>query len=246
MSLVSPEIERGADALSQLTFRPSAALRFGVGAILIVSSVVFGGLAVVFVTGIFTAETFPMTLFFIAGAALLAPLAAYMPLLFLPLASRIDLDASGVRLRSVRWRGAVPLPPLLRAHLPYSEIGSVERKDEIFTPLGITSIQTVWSITDKDGRRYELGRNSPQAVVRDHSQCAAREIAARAGLPITDAGAYRMGGVIGSFRRGAPLGGRKLTQAEHGAAQGKAARTMQVVFGIVAVTIAIRACSEGG
>ncbi len=225
------------------TVRPSLPMRIGLGLILAVGVFVFLGLGIVFAVAVAQAETIWLALFFIAGAVLLLPLAIYLALLFLPMLARIDIMQDGVRLRSVRWRGAAPLPPLRTDFIPYPDIAAVERTDAVFRTLGMTSLQTVWSILAKDGRRLELGRTSPQAAANVDYPGAAAAIAERAGLEITDRGAYRMGGIVGSIRRDAPLDAAPMPEDQRTQSYGKAATAMQIAAAFVLLVVAARACT---
>ncbi len=228
-----------------ITVQPSLLMRVGFGLLLALAVIVFFGLGVVFVVAVAQAESIWLALFFIAGVAVLLPLTIYLALLFLPMLTRTDIMTDGVRLRSVRWRGAVPLPPLRTDFIPYADIGAVERTDAVFRTFGMTSLQTVWGILARDGRRLELGRTSPHAAANVDYPGAAAAIAERAGLEITDRGAYRMGGIVGSVRRDAPLDASPMSEDQRVQSYGKAARAMQIALALVFLAIAARACTGG-
>lgn len=221
-------------------------MRIGLGLILAMAVIVFLGLGIVFVVAVAQAESVWLALFFIAGSVLLLALAIYLALLFLPMLTRTDILTDGVRLRRVRWRGAAPLPPLRTDFIPYADIEAVERTDAVYRTLGMTSLQTVWSILTRDGRRVELGRTSPQAAANVDYPGAATAIARRAGLEITDRGAYRMGGIVGSVRRDAPLDAQPMSEDQRARSYGKAATAMQIALAFVLLAMAARACTGGG
>src|SRR5690606_38993213 len=126
-------------------FRPEPGHIFGVGAVLLIALVTFGGLSIV-LFGMAAAGDGAGTLFAALGALVLATMACLCVFAFSTLLRRIELGPQAVFLRLPRSRGAMPLPSLVRARIGYSDIVSVDSRDEIYSTFGLPTVQTVYSV----------------------------------------------------------------------------------------------------
>jgi hypothetical protein len=182
------------------------------------------------------------------GAALgLAALAIYFLLLAAALAMRVEVAPDALRLRLPRWQSVLPWFPWIRAAIPYAEIAAVETRDEVYSSFGLTSVQTVYSIASKAGRRIVLGFTSPLATWNYPFDEAAARIARKAGIAVTDRGAVEVGGIIRSIIKGTPPWSTASIGANARAtARRRAALAMQIAFAMVVVAVALRACLPHG
>jgi hypothetical protein len=116
------------------------------------------------------------------GAALgFAAMAIYFLLLAASLAMRVEVAPDALRLRIPRWQGVLPWFPWIRAAIPYADIAAVETRDDVYSSFGLTSVQTVYSVATKAGRRIVLGFTSPLATWNYPFDEAAARIARNAG-----------------------------------------------------------------
>jgi hypothetical protein len=182
------------------------------------------------------------------GAALgLAALAIYFLLLAAALAMRVEVAPDALRLRLPRWQSVLPWFPWIRAAIPYAEIAAVETRDEVYSSFGLTSVQTVYSIASKAGRRIVLGFTSPLATWNYPFDEAAARIARKAGIAVTDRGAVEVGGIIRSIIKGTPPWSTASIGANARAtARRRAALAMQIAFAMVVAAVALRACLPHG
>jgi hypothetical protein len=182
------------------------------------------------------------------GAALgLAALAIYFLLLAAALAMRVEVAPDALRLRLPRWQSVLPWFPWIRAAIPYAEIAAVETRDEVYSSFGLTSVQTVYSIASKAGRRIVLGFTSPLAAWNYPFDEAAARIARKAGIAVTDRGAVEVGGIIRSIIKGTPPWSTASIGANARAtARRRAALAMQIAFAMVVAAVALRACLPHG
>ncbi len=173
---------------------------------------------------------------------MLALLGVYFFLLVTTLALRIEVRPDGVSIRAPKWRGAVPWFPWIKATIPFSEIAGVETRDEVYSSLGLTTIQTAYSLVTKDGHRIVFGYTSPQGSWGYPFADISGVIAARSNTKVVDRGAIAVGGIARSTIHDLPSWDSPSLTADEGAAsQGKAALTMQIAFALVAIAVAIRA-----
>ncbi len=182
------------------------------------------------------------------GAALgLAALAIYFLLLAAALAMRVEVAPDALRLRLPRWQSVLPWFPWIRAAIPYAEIAAVETRDEVYSSFGLTSVQTVYSIASKAGRRIVLGFTSPLATWNYPFDEAAARIARKAGIAVTDRGAVEVGGIIRSIIKGRPPWSTASIGANARAtARRRAVFAMQIAFAMVVAAVALRACLPHG
>jgi hypothetical protein len=182
----------------------------------------------------------------VAIALALALLAAYFLLILSTLAMRVEVGPSEVRFRVPNWRGGVVAwLPWVRAALPYSEIASVETRDEVYSSFGMTSVQTAYCVVSKEGRRIVFAYTSPLANWNYQFADAAKLIADRASIPLNDRGAVRAGGIIRAVIRGTPSWDTpSMSPEERVEAGNKAARAMQLAFVVVVIALSIRACTQ--
>jgi len=182
----------------------------------------------------------------VAIALALALLAAYFLLILSTLAMRVEVGPSQVCFRVPNWRGGVVAwLPWVRAALPYSEIASVETRDEVYSSFGMTSVQTAYCVVSKEGRRIVFAYTSPLANWNYQFADAAKLIADRASIPLNDRGAVRAGGIIRAVIRGTPSWDTpSMSPEERVEAGNKAARAMQLAFVVVVIALSIRACTQ--
>lgn len=212
------------------------------GLILIGGSIVFLGLAlVILVAGVQNGVV--GLVIGVPAAALTLAFAIYFLFALATMRSRIEVADDGVRLRLNRQRGLLPLPVFDHAVIPYSEIAAVERREEFYAVFGMTTQLDAYSLVTRDGRRYRLGSVSPQGAYNLPYAEAAELIARRAGMPVTDRGGVRAGGLIRTFREGLPAWGEdSMSAGEVVHARSRAALVWQISFALVALAIAVRAC----
>jgi hypothetical protein len=182
------------------------------------------------------------------GAALgFAAMAIYFLLLAAALAMRVEVAPDALRLRIPRWQGVLPWFPWIRAAIPYADIAAVETRDDVYSSFGLTSVQTVYSVATKAGRRIVLGFTSPLATWNYPFDEAAARIARNAGVAVTNRGAVEVGGIIRSVIKGTPPWSAPSIGADGRAtARRRTALAMQIAFAMVVVAVALRACLPQG
>jgi hypothetical protein len=213
--------------------------------LLVLAGVVFLFLALVMVY--VDVANLPGRLAFWGAALGFAAMAIYFLLLAASLALRVEVAPDALRLRIPRWQGVLPWFPWIRAAIPYADIAAVETRDDVYSSFGLTSVQTVYSVATKAGRRIVLGFTSPLATWNYPFDEAAARIARNAGVAVTDRGAVEVGGIIRSIIKGTPPWSAARIGADGRAtARRRAALAMQIAFAMVVVAVALRACLPHG
>jgi hypothetical protein len=213
--------------------------------LLVLAGVVFLFLALVMVY--VDVANLPGRLAFWGAALGFAAMAIYFLLLAASLALRVEVAPDALRLRIPRWQGVLPWFPWIRAAIPYADIAAVETRDDVYSSFGLTSVQTVYSVATKAGRRIVLGFTSPLATWNYPFDEAAARIARNAGVAVTDRGAVEVGGIIRSIIKGTPPWSAASIGADGRAtARRRAALAMQIAFAMVVVAVALRACLPHG
>ncbi|HEV7463246.1 MAG TPA: hypothetical protein VGN85_04965 [Methyloceanibacter sp.] len=213
--------------------------------LLVLAGVVFLFLALVMVY--VDVANLPGRLAFWGAALGFAAMAIYFLLLAASLALRVEVAPDALRLRIPRWQGVLPWFPWIRAAIPYADIAAVETRDDVYSSFGLTSVQTVYSVATKAGRRIVLGFTSPLATWNYPFDEAAARIARNAGVAVTDRGAVEVGGIIRSIIKGTPPWSAERIGADGRAtARRRAALAMQIAFAMVVVAVALRACLPHG
>jgi hypothetical protein len=140
-------------------------------------------------------------------------------------------------------RGPLPLLPVVRAEMAYTDIVSVERRDEIYSSFRITTMQNVYSLVTRDLVRFSLGvvtENWDHQLPFDQ---AAQRIAARAGLQVRDRGAVRVGGVLRAMMNGVPpWSAPPVTPEERTVLRRRAKLTIQVMIALMVLGAALNSC----
>jgi hypothetical protein len=175
----------------------------------------------------------------------LVPLSAYLLLLLIPLAVRIEVGPDGVKLKVPRVRGPLPLLGMLHANLSYDDIVSVQRREEVYVGFGVVTVQMAYSLVMRNGGRILLGvmpQNVGAALPFDR---AAEQIAARLGPGIVDRGAVRVGGIIRALVRDVPAwnaAAMPLEEQRHWRWRG--ALTAQLLTAFLGMIVLLRACTK--
>jgi hypothetical protein len=175
----------------------------------------------------------------------LVMLSAYLLLLLVVLAVRIEVGPQSVRLRLPRTRGPLPLIGMIHADLTYDAIASVERREEVYVSFGIVTVQMAYSLVTCDGCRLLLGvmsRNWGTALPLDK---AAEKIAAHVGRSIVDHGAVRVGGIIRAMVRDLPpwnTAAMPIKEQNHWEWRG--ALTVQLLMVLLGFVVLLRACAK--
>lgn len=172
-------------------------------------------------------------------------LAIYMLLLLLTMVNRVEVRSDRVLLRMARTRGVLPLPRLIRADIPYSDVRSVESREEIYSTFGLTTMLRAYSLVTRDGTRLPLGVMAENAGFQMPFDRAAALIAERAHTGIVVRGAVRVGGILHSMISDVPpWSAEPLSANELAAAQRRATITLQVIGLLVMSVALLRACSQ--
>ncbi len=162
----------------------------------------------------------------------------------------VALARTRLTLGATSLRGVVPVengwsfaPSFRTVDVPVSEIRAVDRRVEIVRTLGLSMARQSLSIVTASGERIGLFTNPDTAVVRLPLGEIAGAIAAAAGIAVTDRGTVisKAPGLFGSASSSwteTPLDAPRAARARRGALI-----TLQVIFGLMALTWILRACS---
>ena len=90
-------------------------------------------------------------------ALMLAGLVAYLLLLLRTNIIRIELTPLRPKLRLPRVGGPLRLLGTIRADIPYTDIASVDTREEVYISFGLAIVQHAYSIVTRDGVRVLLG-----------------------------------------------------------------------------------------
>jgi hypothetical protein len=156
--------------------------------------------------------------------------------------TRISLDAETLDATLADGHNWLLVPHFREVRLSVEDIGSVERRTEVFRTLGMSSMRDALSVVTKRGERIGLFSNTLGTVSTLPLDEVANAIASAAGVPVTDDGTVA---TKGSGLYGAAASSwkeRPLDPASATKARSRATRTMQIVFGLVFFTFALRAC----
>lgn len=176
-------------------------------------------------------------------ALVLLAIAAYLALLLSSLALRIEVGPHSLKMRLPPMRGPLPLLPLIRAELPYTDVVSVERRAEIYSSFGLVTVQHAFSLVTRDGRRLALGVMAERIGHQYPIDRVAEMIAVRAGCPGIDRGAVRVGGVLRAMIDDVPpWSTESLSVSERRRWDKRAARTVTVLMLLLAAGVMLRAC----
>jgi hypothetical protein len=178
-------------------------------------------------------------------ALFLAALATYFLLVLRTTIIRIEVGPERLKLRLPRVRGPLPVIGTIRADLPYGDIVSVERREEVYVSFGLVTVQRVFSILTRNGVRIVLGVMAENWGAQMRFDRAAELIAARAHVPVADRGTVRVGGVIRAMIRDVPPWGAETTDtAVRSRWHRRATLSMQLLMLLVSLTAVLRACSH--
>jgi len=118
--------------------------------------------------------------------------------------SKIQITGDSLSLMAPTWRGPTPAPPYHGETLRFSEIDGVETRAEIYRAAGIQTMMRSYAVKSGD-KRVVLGymkdnATDPAFPLDD----IAKEIAARANVPVTNLGRISAGTQYGALYRGQP------------------------------------------
>jgi hypothetical protein len=175
---------------------------------------------------------------------LLTVLAIYLLLLLRTLVIRVEVGPERLKVRVPRLRGPLPLLSTLRAELPYSAIASVETREEVYSSFGIVTVQRSFRVVTRDGASIPLGIMAENwGAQMPYDQLSAR-IAARAGIPVVERGAVRVGGIVRAIVDDLPPWTTEaMTSTESNIWRRRAAMTMQFVVFVSIATALLRSCN---
>jgi hypothetical protein len=158
---------------------------------------------------------------------------------------RIEVGPQMLKLRLPRLRGPMPLPSLIRAEIPYSDIAAVEHREEVYDSFGLVSVQDAYSLMLRDGTRVPFGALAEHWTKPLPVDEAAERIAQRAGCSLRDRGAVFIGGVVRAIARDTPpWGNETMTAAERKHWHARALLTLRILGVLLAVAALARACSR--
>jgi hypothetical protein len=135
------------------------------------------------------------------------------------------------------------VPRFRTIRLPVREIGSVERRVEVFRTFGLTSMRESLSIVTAGGERIGLFSNANGSLNRLPLGEIAATIAAAAGVAVTDDGtvltkARGLYGEASSTWNERPLDAASATKARRAAM-----RTLQILVALMTLGFILRACT---
>lgn len=157
--------------------------------------------------------------------------------------SKIEIDNDAITMMAPTWRGPTPAPPYKNQKLSFAEIDGVETRAEIYRAAGIQTMMRSYAVKAGD-RRVVLGymkdnETDPVFPLDD----IAKEVAARANVPITNLGRIKAGTQYGALYRGDPhpnakkIDDRALAQIEK--------RNEDVLRGMVLALLTLTALGFG-
>jgi hypothetical protein len=181
----------------------------------------------------------------VAVAVALVALAAFCLLFLSTNWFRIEVGPQIIKLRMPRLRGPMPLPSLIRAEIPYSDIAAVGHREEVYDSFGLVSVQDAYCLVLRDGTRVPFGTLAEHRAKPLPVDAAAERIAQRAGCSVTDRGAVFVGGVVRAIVRDAPpWGSETMTAAQRKHWHVRALLTLRILGALLAVLALARACAR--
>ena len=123
--------------------------------------------------------------------------------------SKIEIDDNHISLVAPTWRGPTPAPPYKNEKLSFAEIDGVDTRGEIYRAAGIRTMMRSYSVRIGDKTvvlGYMKDNESDPAFPLDDI---AKEIAARANVPISNLGLISAGTQYGALYRGEPSANAK-------------------------------------
>jgi hypothetical protein len=156
--------------------------------------------------------------------------------------TRIAIDGTFFDATVIAGHSALLVPHFRTIRLPVAEIGSVERRVEISSILGLTAMRDSLSIVTTGGERIGLFSNTTGALNILPIDEIAAGIASAAGIAITDAGTVttKSQGLYGAAS--SSWNETPLDAASAGKAKQVAVRTLQILVGLMTLGFVLRAC----
>ena len=156
--------------------------------------------------------------------------------------TRIGIDGTFLDATVPAGHNALLVPHFRTIRLPVAEIGSVERRVEISSILGLSSMRDSLSIVTTGGERIGLFSNTNGAINILPIDEIAAGIASAAGLAITDAGTVttKSQGLYGAAS--SSWNEPALDPESAGKAKQLAVRTLQILVGLMTLGFVLRAC----
>lgn len=156
--------------------------------------------------------------------------------------TEITLGATTLEATVIRGHNLLLVPQMREVRLPLSQIGSVERRCEIFRRLGLFTMREALSIVTTGGERIGLFSNTLGTLSTLPIDEVANAIAAAASIPVTDDGTV--------WAKGSGLYGaasstwteRPLDTASASRARRAAMLTVQICTTLLLLTFVLRSC----
>ena len=121
----------------------------------------------------------------------------------------------------------------------------METGEEVYISVGLAIVQHAYSIVTQDGVRILLGVMAENSGAQMPYDKAAARIAAHAGVPVTDHGAVRVGGVLHAMLHDVPPWSTEtMTPAERTRWHRRATLTIRIILLMVSLIAVTRACSR--
>lgn len=161
--------------------------------------------------------------------------------LIVALRTRVALSATTFEATVVSGYNTLLVPRLREVRLPLSQIGSVERRREVFRSFGFSTMREALSIVTVAGKRIGLFSNTLGTLSTLPIDELADAIASAAGITVTDDGTVR---ARGSGLYGAASSSwteLPLDAFSAGKAQRAAMLTAQICTGLLLLTFILRA-----
>jgi|GEM_PF-2201584 len=136
------------------------------------------------------------------------------------------------------------MPRFRTTRLPAREIGSVERRVEVFRTFGLTSMRESLSVVPDGGERIGLFSNANGSLNRLPLAEIAAAIAAAAGVAVTDDGTVLTKGRGLYGEASSTWNERPLDAPSASKARRAATRTLQILVGLMMLGFVLRACTS--
>ncbi|HEY1882042.1 MAG TPA: hypothetical protein VGG51_03250 [Candidatus Cybelea sp.] len=156
--------------------------------------------------------------------------------------TRVTLGAATLEARVIAGHSRLLVPHFREVRLPLSDIRAVERRSEIFTTLGFSTMRDALSIVTAEGERIGLFSNTLGNASTLPLDEVASAIAAASGIAVTDDGTVRakgsgLYGAASSSWSEAPLDDTSARKARRAAIA-----TVQFCAVLLLLTLVLRAC----